>query len=101
MAFDAGTVTVGGTAERITGDLASDAIVRASTRILSIEITPRSTNSGAAMYVGTSGVSTTYGKRILKGVSHTINFEPTTEKFSNIYMAADGGADKADWTVIW
>ena len=103
MAFDAGTVTVntGGTAEQITSDLASTAVVRASLRIISIEITPRPSNTGDAMYVGTSSVTTSYGKRIPKGASHTINFEPTTEKFSNIYMDADSGGDKADWVVIF
>ncbi len=74
--FDTGTVTVnaGGTRELITGDLSSTSTVRATNNILSIEITPRSDNTGAAMYFGTVSVTTSYGSRILKGVSKFINF---------------------------
>jgi hypothetical protein len=39
--------------------------------VLTVEITPRATNTGAAMYVGNSGVSSTYGKRVAKGTSST------------------------------
>jgi hypothetical protein len=66
-----------------------------------MEITPRTTNSGAAMYVGGSNVSTTYGKRVAKGDSYTINLEPGGDKFNAFYLDADSSGDIADWTIIF
>ncbi len=99
--LDTGTVTVSGGARQITADLASDAAVRASDKILSIEITPRDTNAGDAMYFGRSNVLTTYGSRILKGVSKAMNVEKGADAFSVFYMASDSGGDQADWVVIF
>lgn len=99
--LDTGTVTVSSGARQITADLASDAAIRASDKIRSIEITPRSTNAGDAMYFGRLNVSTTYGARILKGVSKAMTPESGGDAFSVFYMAADTSGDKADWVVIF
>lgn len=100
---DMGTVTVAssGTAVQITSSIASGSKVRASDVAMSVEITPRATNSGAAMYVGGSNVTTSYGKRVAKGYSYTFNCEPGGDKFNTFYIDADTGGDKADWTCVF
>jgi hypothetical protein len=100
---DMGSVTVSatGTAVQITSSIASGSKVRAGDVALSVEITPRATNSGAAMYVGGSNVSTTYGKRVAKGDSYTVNCEPGGDKFNTLYVDADTNGDIADWTVVF
>ena len=101
---DAGTVTVttAGTAVRITTSVPSTPIkVRASDVILALEVTPRSGNTGASMYIGNSGVSSSDGVQILKGVSKKINFEPGGDRFNTWYIDADSGGDKADWVVLF
>ena len=100
---DMGTVKVvtSRTRVQITTSIASGSKVRASAVALSIEIAPRATNSGAAMYVGTSNVTTTYGKRIAKGDSYTFTNESGGDRFDTFYMDADSGGDLADWTVVF
>jgi hypothetical protein len=100
---DAGTVkvTTAGTAVQITTSIPADPIkVRAGDIILALEITPHEANSGALMYVGNSGVSSTAGVRIKKGFSKTINFEPGGDRFNTWYIDADNGGDSADWVVL-
>lgn len=103
MPYDSGTLTIGtpGTALQLSSSLVSNAIVRASQKIISLEVTPREGNSGVSMYLGTVGVSNTNGRQILKGVSHSVNLDPTTMKFSNWYADADSGGDEIDWEVLW
>lgn len=100
---DMGTVTVSGsgTAVQIASSIASGSKVRAADVVLSVEVTPRATNSGAAMYVGTSNVTTTYGKRVAKGDSYTFNCEPGGDKFNSFYIDSDASGDIADWTVVF
>ncbi len=109
--IDAGTVTVtsAGTAVQISTSIASGARVRASEKIAVLEVTPRATNTGDAMYLGSSNVSTTYGVRIPKGSSKSISLtgilgltEGTgRDAFNQFYMDADSPGDKADWVVVW
>ena len=100
---DMGTVTVAssGTAVQITTSIAAGSKARASAVAISIEVAPRATNTGAAMYVGGSNVTTTYGKRIAKGDSYTFANDKGGDKFNSFYMDADSGGDLADWTVIF
>ncbi len=99
--LDTGSVTVStaGTRVQVTSSLSSSR-VRATDKITSIEISPRSNNSGAAMYFGTGNVSSTMGRRILKGDSITVSLEGGDD-FSQFYVDSDGNGDIADWTVIW
>jgi hypothetical protein len=95
------TVTTSGTAVQITSSIISGSKVRSNDVVLTVEITPRATNTGAAMYVGNSGVSSTYGKRVAKGDSYTFNCEPGGDKFNSFYIDSDASGDIADWTVVF
>jgi hypothetical protein len=53
------------------------------------------------MYVGGSGVSSTYGKRVAKGDSYTFNMEPGGDKFNTFYVDSDASGDIADWTAVF
>ena len=103
MPFDTGTSTVAsaGTRRQIVLDLDANAHVRARSRILAIEITPRSGNTGASMYFGRVTVSSSYGRQILKGVSKKFTFEPSTETFDVFYLDADSNGDLADFVVFF
>lgn len=90
-----------GTREQIPGDLSSTALVRKDDRIMSIKITPQTDNTGDMMHWGSISVTTAYGERIPKGVSTTINFDPSTMKFSDMYMDADASGDAASWVVVF
>ena len=97
--FDTMTFTAGAAAQQIIDDLAADSFVRATGAtqyITGMEITPRSTNSGAAMYWGRSNVTTAYGSRILKGVSKQISWDNGAINVNDIYMVGDDSTDKAD-----
>ena len=100
---DNGTVEVAtsGTAVKITTSIAASSKVRASDVVLVVSITPRATNTGDAMYYGTSNVTTTYGSRIPKGTAKTFNYEPGGDKFNSFYVDSDSGGDLIDWTVVF
>ncbi len=95
------TVAASGTAVQITTSIVTGARVRPTDTIFTLEVTPRDTNTGDAMYFGDSKVSTTYGSRVKKGVAKKLGFEPGRDKFSEWYADADSGGDIADWVVIW
>ena len=101
---DTGTITSAGTAVQITSSLktvAEGQRVRASQQILALTVTPRATNTGAAIYVGNSAVSTSFGRRVAKGDSHTYQFEPGTDAFNAWYVASDSSGDLVDWEVLF
>ena len=107
MPIDAGTVTVAaaGTAKQLSSGLSANDSVRARSRILWIEIHPRSDNSGAKSYFGRSTVSSTYGREILKGIGEKFTFGtesgPLTELFNVFYVDSDTNGDEVDFVVAY
>lgn len=105
--FGTVTVAVSGTARQLIADTDSSAIVQAGSRVLSIEISVRDDSGGTAMHFGAtnraqtgSTVTTTYGRRIKKGTTFEMSFDPHTVSFQDFYMDADTGGSKADWSVV-
>ena len=97
--FDVMTFTAEGGAKAIVDDLVATSLVRSTgpTRfVTAMEIMPRSTNTGAAMYWGRSTVTTTYGSRMPKGVSKVVEWDGGAINVNDVYMVGDSGGDLAD-----
>ena len=107
MRIDMGTVTVAsaGTARQLSAGMSASASVRARSRVLWIEIHPRSDNTGAKSYFGRSNVSSTYGREILKGVGEKFTFGTErvslTELFNTFYVDSDTNGDEIDFVVAY
>lgn len=99
--FDVMSITVSssGTPQQLVASLKTNSLVRASgatSRITAIEITPRSANSGAAMYWGRSNMTKTYGSTLPKGIAKSIDFDGGVINAADIWMDCDTDGDVAD-----
>jgi hypothetical protein len=99
--FDVMSITISsaGTPQQLSDSLASNSFVRATgatSRITSVEITPRSDNAGSAMYWGRSNMTRAYSDRMPKGVAKKVAFDDGTINVADIYMDADTDGDSAD-----
>jgi hypothetical protein len=99
--FDVMSIVIAsaGTPQQLSSSLAANSFVRASgatSRVTTVQITPRSDNTGTAMYWGRSNMTRAYGDRLPKGVAKTIDFDTGAISVADIYMDADTDGDSAD-----
>jgi len=67
--------------------------------VLAVEFHARIDNIDS-IAVGASDVSITNGREIGPGGTHSLNFEPGSIPFTEMYVAIKTGGDKLDWSII-
>ncbi len=94
-------INTAGTAEKFSGDLAAQAVIRAASVVTSITFKAPNTNAGN-VFIGrlgrdgtTATVSSTYGMTLEPGDSFTFN--DISEKFSNFQGDAATNNDDIEW----